>query len=537
MTSKIFWIKYIFTISILFTFFYDYVKAGKTIFCNRGGYEDTEEKRDTTNERLFNETIQRLIDDISSGKYEFLSRSFENCPFLSECENSKAPYLHQGYDCFIYNPQNISNIFRSCKKLAVFLQIKNFVDFKRNEGADKPQNDKSEFCRYLCSDSKNCPFYNKDNKSESLKDLVYKFDDHITKCLNMDKQSHSPIHFNIHKEKKGKLLETFFPFSPTINSILATFYISGPPNFILALLPYNINKSLLDVLVAFAIGGFFGDIFLHLLPEVLLDKRIDKNFNIAFFDSQKNIIISIFILAGFICFMLIDRTLRSFIEHDSNHGHNEKYIKNGEDKKHDKPVAVSTSISLKSDDTNSIKKRIVANDEKKDDSSISSLKNLKPSLSGYLNFIADFFHNFTDGLALSTSFYASSATGITTTMAIFFHEIPHEFGDFAIILHSGFTKYEALISQFITAIGAFLGTFTGILINNLSTNFFNNKVYFYNTSIFLNDLVLSFIIGTFFYVGTVGIIPQLLNNKNNGFFTIFAQLITIFLGFGCMLII
>lgn len=39
---------------------------------------------------------------------------------------------------------------------------------------------------------------------------------------------------------------------------------------------------------------------------------------------------------------------------------------------------------------------------------------------------ADFTHNITDGLAMSASFYASPTIGATTTVAVFFHEIPHE---------------------------------------------------------------------------------------------------------------
>ncbi|EMR11609.1 hypothetical protein PNEG_00050 [Pneumocystis murina B123] len=495
MKDKTFWIRYIFTFSILILIFScDNVKASRHDWSKREMPRNPKEK-DPFSEISLNETIELLINDISSGKFGFLSAGFGNCPFLSECQESRIPYLHLGYDCYTYTMQNISNIFRSCQQLAVFLQLKNFVNYRKDQEPDEPEGNKSEFCQHLCSDSKKCPSYNKDNKLESLKDLVYKFEDHIMECLNIDKKSHNPIYFNIYEKKKGKLLQTFFPFSPTINSILATFYISGPPNFVLMLIPNNINKSLLDILVAFAIGGFFGDIFLHLLPKVFLDKKTNRDFDITFFDNQKNIVLSFFILMGFVCFMLIDKTLRLFIKHDSNHDHNEKYIKDGEDKKHDKPIAVSTSISLKSDNTNDIKKRIVVNDEKKRDSSISSAKVLKPALSGYLNFIADFFHNFTDGLALSTSFYVSPITGMTTTMAIFFHEIPHELGDFAVILHSGFTKYKALSCQFITATGAFLGTFIGILINKFSTNFFNTKTYLFNTSIVLNDLVLSFVIG------------------------------------------
>src|ERR1700738_3810255 len=41
----------------------------------------------------------------------------------------------------------------------------------------------------------------------------------------------------------------------------------GPPNFFLAMVPPNIDPHSLNTLVAFAVGGLLGDVFLHLLPQ------------------------------------------------------------------------------------------------------------------------------------------------------------------------------------------------------------------------------------------------------------------------------
>jgi solute carrier family 39 (zinc transporter), member 7 len=49
-------------------------------------------------------------------------------------------------------------------------------------------------------------------------------------------------------------------------------------------------------------------------------------------------------------------------------------------------------------------------------------------------------------------------------MAVFFHEIPHEVGDFALLVQSGFSKRAAMGAQFVTAIGAMLGTLIGIAV-------------------------------------------------------------------------
>lgn len=61
-------------------------------------------------------------------------------------------------------------------------------------------------------------------------------------------------------------------------------------------------------------------------------------------------------------------------------------------------------------------------------------------VAGYLNLAADFTHNFTDGLAIGASFLVSRNLGIVTTLTILLHEVPHEIGDFAILVQSGCTK-------------------------------------------------------------------------------------------------
>ena len=63
-------------------------------------------------------------------------------------------------------------------------------------------------------------------------------------------------------------------------------------------------------------------------------------------------------------------------------------------------------------------------------------------VAGYLNLAADFAHNFTDGLAIGASFLGGDTLGIITTITIFLHEIPHEIGDFAILVQSGCTKKQ-----------------------------------------------------------------------------------------------
>ena len=47
--------------------------------------------------------------------------------------------------------------------------------------------------------------------------------------------------------------------------------------------------------------------------------------------------------------------------------------------------------------------------------------------------VGDFIHNFTDGLSIGVADIADFKMGLITTMAMFFHEIPHEVGDFVVL--------------------------------------------------------------------------------------------------------
>lgn len=58
----------------------------------------------------------------------------------------------------------------------------------------------------------------------------------------------------------------------------------------------------------------------------------------------------------------------------------------------------------------------------------------------------DFLHNITDGIALGATFSLGIKQGIVTTIAIFFHEIPHEIGDFAYLIK----RNQSIFKVFLT---------------------------------------------------------------------------------------
>ncbi|KND87914.1 Histidine-rich membrane protein KE4 [Tolypocladium ophioglossoides CBS 100239] len=335
-----------------------------------------------------------------------------------------------------------------------------------------------------------------------------------------------------------RLFALLFPSSrPAINALLATLYISGPPNFLLALCPTNIDPSSLSVMVAFAVGGLLGDTLFHLLPEIFLGEDEAERARFVLVEPNRNLMLGLGILVGFMTFVAMDKGLRiatGGAGHDHGHGHDHAH-----EKKEDSATAKTTGADATNGEARSRKKK----GGKKSDA-VDELAEVNPSvkLGGYLNLMqvhahaitsqsmyvltcslsADFTHNITDGLAMSASFYASPTIGATTTVAVFFHEIPHEVGDFALLVQSGFSKRAAMASQFVTAIGALLGTLIGIAVQEFGGGNVNSEdpamarnAGLWGTSLTWGDMLLPFTAGTFLYVGTVAVIPELLETGSN----------------------
>lgn len=81
----------------------------------------------------------------------------------------------------------------------------------------------------------------------------------------------------------------------------------------------------------------------------------------------------------------------------------------------------------------------------------------KHATAGPLLLIGDALHNFIDGIAIAAAFVASIPVGITTTLAVFAHELPQEVGDFAILLESGYSHQRALTYNILSSLSTLPG--------------------------------------------------------------------------------
>lgn len=339
----------------------------------------------------------------------------------------------------------------------------------------------------------------------------------------------------------SKVFAVLFPGSPAVNALLATLYISGPPNFLLALCPPNIDPSSLSVMVAFAVGGLLGDTLFHLLPEIFLGEDEHDKVKFVLVEPNRNLLLGVAIMVGFVTFVAMDKGLRIATGgeggHDHSHGHAHEKVESSAKVTGADLQDPNSSIRARKSASNGAAAPAVPALAKETEKEISA----SVKLGGYLNLIADFTHNITDGLAMSSSFYASPTIGATTTVAVFFHEIPHEVGDFALLIQSGFSKKAAMGAQFVTALGALLGTCIGIAVQEFGGNSGSTDVGgpgLWGTSLRWGDMLLPFTAGTFLYVGTVAVIPELLETgpeKGKELRKTLTQFAAMFAGAGIML--
>ena len=71
--------------------------------------------------------------------------------------------------------------------------------------------------------------------------------------------------------------------------------------------------------------------------------------------------------------------------------------------------------------------------------------------------VGDAFHNFVDGAVIAAAVMTSVPLGISTAVAVAAHEIPQEVGDFAILLHAGYSRRRALLLNLMSAGASALG--------------------------------------------------------------------------------
>jgi zinc and cadmium transporter len=190
-------------------------------------------------------------------------------------------------------------------------------------------------------------------------------------------------------------------------------------------------KKILLALVGLAAGTLIGGAFLHLIPEALHEMEHILGHG----ESQDTVML--LVIFGFVIFFILEKVLWRHC--------------------HEKDCKIHTFA--------------------------------------YLNLVGDGVHNFLDGLIIAAGFLASVEIGLVTTMAVAFHEIPQEIGDFGVLIHGGLARKKALLFNFITAITAVAGGIIGYFLLP-----YNGDVQVY---------ILPIAAGGFLYIAAADLIPEL----------------------------
>ncbi|XP_030409869.1 zinc transporter ZIP4 [Gopherus evgoodei] len=125
----------------------------------------------------------------------------------------------------------------------------------------------------------------------------------------------------------------------------------------------------------------------------------------------------------------------------------------------------------------------------------------------YMITIGDAIHNFADGLAVGAAFSTSWKTGLATSLAVLCHELPHELGDFAALLHAGLSVKKALLLNFSSALTAFLGLYVALSVT---------------TGEEFQAWIFTVAMGLFLYVALCDMLPTMMNVKDKRPWLLFA---------------
>ncbi|XP_017771610.1 PREDICTED: zinc transporter ZIP13 homolog [Nicrophorus vespilloides] len=238
------------------------------------------------------------------------------------------------------------------------------------------------------------------------------------------------------------------------------------------------SANRLKTLLSFAVGGLLGDVFLHSLPEIWTNEAARNG-------GQPSMYSGLLILSGLLIFVIAEKVF-SVITQIS-----EAEAKAEDDQKHHHHQLNNNTEGYTKRQQDEVA------DDKKD------VANGKKHITGYLNLIANMIDNFTHGLSLGGAFLVSFRLGCLTTFAILVHEIPHEVGDFAILLKSGFSRWEAAKLQLITAGGGLLGSIAAIAFSGAS-----------NSIEARTSWIMPFTAGTFLHIALVTVLPDLLKEDD-----------------------
>jgi zinc and cadmium transporter len=116
--------------------------------------------------------------------------------------------------------------------------------------------------------------------------------------------------------------------------------------------------------------------------------------------------------------------------------------------------------------------------------------------------MGDAFHNFVDGAMIGAAVLTSVPLGISTAVAVATHEVPQEVGDFAVLLHAGYSRRRALLANGLSALTGVAGAVLAVLLVAATP--------------VLKPYLLCLAASSFLYVAMADLIPDLHSGRIEG---------------------
>jgi zinc and cadmium transporter len=233
-----------------------------------------------------------------------------------------------------------------------------------------------------------------------------------------------------------------FPEFSTLTYIIFSSFLGGVLSVgLAALFALNLRMTWVPMLVSYAIGAMLGAVFLEILPH-------------AFSIAGNVEVVSATLLIGLLLFFVLEKLViwrHCHGDHCEVHAiHSEENCpQTKQNLSH--PAVASKEATAKYKAVTTQPASMLLSDAH------SHTHAHDGGRSGMMIMIGDTFHNFIDGILIAAAFTADIKLGLVTALAIIAHEIPQEVGDFLILLHSGYTKKQALIFNLVSSVATMVG--------------------------------------------------------------------------------
>ncbi|KAI1303699.1 Metal cation symporter ZIP14 [Halotydeus destructor] len=308
-------------------------------------------------------------------------------------------------------------------------------------------------------------------KNQSLTETITKLSGHLLltpKCLDTDEQ-HDHSHAHAHQGRKpgrhghgrpsaseiwiyGLVCISFISLGSLVGVIL------------MPLLHQAYFDKVLNFCEGFAVGSLAASSLFHLIPHVLDIHGYDFVYK------------CLLIFAGIYLFFLSETIGRLVASYRHDRSRTEYRVSQLTPSPNNNMKSASTSAQVE--------------DKVQDKEHQHRVESL-----AYMIIFGDGLHNFIDGLSVGAAFTDSLVAGISVSLAVVCEELPHELGDFAVLLSSGMSWKRALTCNFLSACTAYLGLAVGIVLANFNRTF--------------GDYIRAIAAGMFLYIALVGLMSKL----------------------------